>query len=204
MINRSLTAGCVLVTLGLLTACANDNANDHGSNQSSTSPASRTTSKSGEIPPAPKQPDGINPVRFDPCFTIDDAMATSAGFDPKTRTRSDLVAGDTVVIGCSFERPKNADGEVTGDVIVRSKNTPIAGAATSSHNTVISRDPIDGRPAVVFTDDAFPNFCNAAISSTDGVLEIVLSAIPGSTPASSSCDQVRGVAENFASALGDK
>ncbi|WP_433726084.1 DUF3558 domain-containing protein [Nocardia sp. CA-129566] len=202
--NRSLTAGCMLVTIGLLTACANDDADDRGTSRSSPSPSSLTT-KAGEIPPAPKQPEGIkNPVRFDPCFEIDDAMVTSAGFDPKTRTRSDLVTGDVVVIGCSFERPKNAGGEVTGDVIVRSKNTPIAEAATSSHHTVINRDPVDGRPAVLFTDDAFPNFCNAAISSTDGVLEIVLSAIPGSTPAPSSCDQVRGVAEKFATVLGDK
>ncbi|WP_174185649.1 DUF3558 domain-containing protein [Nocardia barduliensis] len=204
---RFRTTGSALLALAALTACAPGESNDTAASRPSTSTTS-APSMAASVSPAPVQTDSKTPVRFDPCFEVSDELVARAGFDPATRQRSagEVVTDLLTAIGCSFRRIALVDGRkvISGSVTVHATNTPLEQVKSSDEYTVFATDAVNGREAALYTVPALPGACYAAIDSTDGTLEIGLTAVPGVVPVPASCDQIREVATTFATALGDK
>jgi hypothetical protein len=187
-------------------ACAEGGSNGSAPIQPSTTTVTATRPMAVSVPPAPAQTGAGKPVRFDPCVELSDELVVKAGFDPASRERDagELVTDSLTVIGCSFSRISIEDGNITGFAAVTSRNLQLAQIRTSQSITILNADPINARPALLYTERELPGSCRAAIESTDGTFDVTLTAVPGPVPVPAPCDEIREVATTFAAALGDK
>jgi hypothetical protein len=206
---KRVVTRCMFIAVATaLAACSAEGPDDMTASRPSTTSVTSTRSMAVSVPAAPVQPDSKKPVRFDPCFEVDDDLVIKAGLDPATRQRSsgEIVTDLLTAIGCSFRRIAVVDGQkaITGSVTVHSTNSPLDQVKGSDKYAVFNTDAVNGREAALYTVSALPGTCYAAIKSSDGTLEVSLTAVPGAVPVPASCDQIRDVATLFATSLGDK
>ncbi|UFS95470.1 DUF3558 domain-containing protein [Nocardia huaxiensis] len=201
MSKKAVAVGCLLAGATMVVACGNDDSSSSPSTSATVAKPSLLVS----VSPAPSQADAKKTVSFDPCFAVSDELVTKAGFDPATRERSagEVVTPSLTTIGCTFKgQSSGGENDSITYVSVESSNFGLDHIRNNPDRTVFNSDPIDGREAVLYRTAQMPGTCSAAIKSTDGVLDVSLMAYTGAAPAAAPCDQIRQVAETFASALG--
>jgi hypothetical protein len=104
------------------------------------------------VKPAPYQPAiGRDSVRFDPCFDIGDDTIARAGFDPKSRQRSDQIHQDYAFISCTFDRKDEVDGMqlTVGSLTISSTNVTLDEFRKREGGTATGI-VIDGRQAITY------------------------------------------------------
>ncbi|MFD4457003.1 DUF3558 domain-containing protein [Nocardia sp. NPDC058480] len=209
---------CALAAVWTLAACASDEGSGalpSTTNAASSSTAAASTSKAAEgstAPgikvPLPPAPDQVVPrvVAFDPCFRVVDSLISQTGFDPNSRQRyaSEVTSSLWTKIGCSFRRSELVNGEesLTGFLSILTNSEKVAEIRQNPRNEVVSTDPIDGRPAVIYRPPLGIPTCDAAIESPDGTLLLSLTTPrTASVDAPEPCDQVHDVANIVAGSL---
>jgi hypothetical protein len=177
------------VLLGAGCASTHDEAGSQSA-VSSAKPSIAVTVKS-----APSQdPNGNPPVRFDPCTEIDDATVLKAGFDPKTRQRSDQLHTGYAFIGCTFDRKEMVRGQElsVGSLVVSSTTITLdqfrqrEGAAASEIN-------INSKEAITYrTPEA--EACNVVIKDgPDGTIDVGIDSTEALTDWQA-CDHAQEIA----------
>ncbi|WP_446225782.1 DUF3558 family protein [Nocardia sp. IBHARD005] len=157
-----------------LTSCSSTSAPDP---TGAPTPVVPTVTIAAPVGPAPTQPPGKRqPVKFDPCAQIDDAIPTSLGFDPTTRVRADYVFGDYAFIGCKFWRKEN----------VRGQQLDVAGLTIMSTNLTFdemrARNYEGARPTTVngkealFHSSRAAEACNIVMPGPDAMIDVSVSS----------------------------
>ncbi|WP_084496700.1 DUF3558 domain-containing protein [Nocardia amamiensis] len=152
------------------------------------------------VPPAPAQRNqGRQDVVFDPCFRIDDATIERAGYDPRTRKRSDFIADRYSFLGCEFEHKEK--GLLIRSVTIDSTNLTLE-EYRSRYSNSLTNTSVAGREAVMYQlpGDSANTTCFLAMKSLDGVLELQLNVNEART-ADRACDLIQGTAETIEPSL---
>ncbi|WP_084496777.1 DUF3558 domain-containing protein [Nocardia amamiensis] len=209
MMRRSFAAGCLVVSVTTLVACAGSST-DQAANTavsakaSPTMPAGANASVKVSVPPAPVQT-GVEQVRFDPCVSVGDDLVTRAGFDPATRERSTEEGISTLFtkIGCQFWRETLVNGEKysTGAVSVTSSDLTLDDIRKNPGHIIFNSDTIGGREAALYRTPQSEGACSASIKSSDGIFTVSLVVPRGPVAVPSPCDQIRHIAETFSESL---
>ncbi|MGV9675350.1 DUF3558 domain-containing protein [Nocardia sp. NPDC003482] len=198
--------GWAVVTCCAVSACGGGDSGERATAAATTTTPARPSIRVS-VPPAPAQT-GTKQVRFDPCVEIGDEVVGRLGFDPGTRERDsgEMVTDLLTSIGCDFNRVAVVDGEkvITCSVAVTSRTMSLDEIRDNSLRSVFSSETIHGRPAVLYTTPSLPGTCSAAVTSSDGVLNVDLIVFPTAAQVPAPCDQIRELADAFAAALGEK
>ncbi|MFD4434049.1 DUF3558 domain-containing protein, partial [Nocardia sp. NPDC058497] len=130
------------------------------------------------VPSAPTQPPSKRqPVEFDPCTHIDDAIPISMGFDPATRKRVDFVFDDYAFIGCEFRRLDNVRGQQleVGTLGISSTNVTLDEMRARNYEGARPTS-VSGREALFHRTRAAES-CYIAMPGPDATIEVRISSI---------------------------
>lgn len=198
---RALSAVIGVVgTLGVLTSCSSTGAETTPSTETAAATSSSPGSVRVSVPPAA---DEVVPrvVAFDPCFRVDDAHITEAGFDPGSRERNGTeitTLSGLTKIGCSF-RGVSTGAQVAGFLSITTSTEKLAEVTGSPRNEVLENTSIGQRPAAIYR--SMPAACDVAVESPDGTLQISLIVPPTGAEVPTPCDRIRDVATVLATSL---
>lgn len=153
------------------------------------------------VKPAPEQdPDGRQPVKFDPCFKVGDATIKSAGFDPQTRDRADQVHTGYAFIGCSFERREDVYGSPhrVGSLTISSTDITLD-QFRQRENGKATEMNINGRPAITYKGMG-PESCFVTMTGPDASISLQLDSLSALT-GWRACDHAQEIASTIEAAL---
>lgn len=181
-----------------LAACSPSTPTDQGRNPGATT---ASIAIAAPAPPAPTQPASHRqPVRFDPCARIDDAVPNALGFVATTRTRTDYVFDDYAFIGCEFRRSET----------VRGQKLEVGTLGISSTNVTLdemrARNYEDARPTTVNGKEALfhrtraAESCHIAMQGPDATIEVRISSVYALTDWVG-CDHIDEAARTVQAAL---
>lgn len=178
----------VSITLLCLTVGCGDSVDDSPLNESTSSVASSSrVIPTNLVAPTQKNGTGLPTVPFDPCVDIDDSTIRSAGFDPSSRTRSDVIGDVFTLLGCQV------DGEQKL-ITLLSGNEPFDDYRTRNGEGAQTIS-VNGREAFVGPNLINPDGCTLAMKTKYGVMvvdainrtRVRLGGVPG-------CDRVPEIA----------
>ncbi|MFC6014031.1 DUF3558 domain-containing protein [Nocardia lasii] len=189
-----------LIVGGLLAvaACSSSPQSEQNGTPSSALPS---VTVMAPVSPAPAQPaSNRQPVRFDPCARIDDAVPTALGFVATTRERSDYVFDDYAFIGCDFTRSETVRGQQlqVGHLTISSTNVTL--------EEMRARDYEDARPTTVNGKEALfhrtraAESCYIAMPGPDATIEVRVSSAIAFTDWVA-CDHIDEAARTVEAAL---
>ncbi|MEV5652426.1 DUF3558 domain-containing protein [Nocardia sp. NPDC052254] len=199
---RRFLPAVAAATLALaLSACSSDGDNNE------TSPASTPVSSPDiamTVKAAPDQdPNGTRPVGFDPCTGIGDETITKAGFDPKTRRRSDQIHTGYAFISCRFDHKEDVNGQLLTTRSVNISSTGITLDQFRQREASTATDiQIDGQPAVAYHDPS-SEYCDVVTKGPDSSL-VVEATSTGTFTDWNPCDHVQEIATVVASAVNSR
>ncbi|PPJ28821.1 hypothetical protein C5E45_17785 [Nocardia nova] len=153
------------------------------------------------VKPAPEQdPDGRQPVKFDPCLKVGDSTIKSAGFDPQTRERADQVHTGYAFIGCSFERREDVYGSPhrVGSLTISSTDITLD-QFRQRENGKATEVNVNGRPAITYKGMG-PETCFVTMTGPDATISLQLDSMSALT-GWRSCDHAQEIASTIEAAL---
>ncbi|MFE1592700.1 DUF3558 domain-containing protein [Nocardia sp. NPDC058705] len=156
------------------------------------------------VSPAPNQPSGARqPVTFDPCARIDDAVPAALGFDPMTRKRSDFVFDDYAFIGCEFSRKGDVRGQQldVGNLTVSSTNVSLDEMRARNYEGA-GPTTVNGKEAL-FHRTRSAESCYIAFPGPDATIEVRVDSTAAFTTWVG-CDHIDEAARTVEAALPTK
>ncbi|MGO4615641.1 DUF3558 domain-containing protein [Nocardia sp. 2YAB30] len=146
------------------------------------------------VKPAPTQPrNSRSPVKFDPCFEIGDDTVAKAGFDPKTRERTDQVHDDYAFISCAFERKQEVRGHIlgVGSLTISSTNVTLD-EFRKREGGKAAGIKVNGRDAITYRRPE-GEACFVVMTGPDSTLDVSVSST-GALTDWNACDHAQEIA----------
>ncbi|MFD3506122.1 DUF3558 domain-containing protein [Nocardia sp. NPDC058666] len=156
------------------------------------------------VAPAPSQPSGgRQPVAFDPCSKIDDAVPAALGFDPTTRKRGDFVFDDYAFIGCQFSRKEAVRGQPLEVGTLTISSTNITLDEMRARNYEGARPTTVNAREALFSTSRAAEACNIAFTGPDATIDVRVDSSAAFTDWVG-CDHIDEAARTVEAALPSK